>query len=149
MKTAIIYHSSHHGNTKKLVDAIAKAHDVTLINATEDLTADLSGYGMVGFASGIYYGKFHKSVLKAAEKLPKEKKVFFLYTYGAKKEGYTNAISQAVKKSGARIMGEYGCFGFDSFGPFKLVGGIAKGHPTPDEINDAVCFFDSLLEGAV
>lgn len=74
MKTAIIYHSSHHGNTKKLLDAIAKAHDVTLINATEDLTADLSGYGMVGFASGIYYGKFHKSVLKAAEKLPKEKK---------------------------------------------------------------------------
>ena len=27
MKTAILYVSKHHGNTKRLVDAIANAHD--------------------------------------------------------------------------------------------------------------------------
>lgn len=86
MKTAIVYYSKHHSNTKKLLDAIAKNHDVTLIDAIETPNADLSCYDLVGFASGIYYSKFHKSVLQFAEKnLPQAKKVFFLYTYGAEK----------------------------------------------------------------
>ena len=34
MKTAIVYHSYHHGNTKKLLDAIAEKHEVTLIDVT-------------------------------------------------------------------------------------------------------------------
>jgi flavodoxin len=29
MKTAIVYYSQHHGNTKKLLDAIAEKHDVS------------------------------------------------------------------------------------------------------------------------
>lgn len=145
MKTLIIYYSRHHGNTKKLIDAIAAQHDVTAIDATEAQTADLSGYDMVGFASGIYYSKFHKSVLEFAEQnLPEGKPVFFLYTYGAEKKGYTKAITEAVSKSNAKIVGEYGCFGFNTFGPFKLVGGIAKGHPNQADLDGAVKFYTSL-----
>lgn len=33
MKTGIVYESTHHGNTKKLLDAIAKKYEVTLIDA--------------------------------------------------------------------------------------------------------------------
>ena len=36
--------------------------------------------------------------------------------------------------------------GFDTFGPFKLIGGIAKGHPTQSEIDGAVEFYGSLAE---
>ena len=54
MKTAIVYYSKHHGNTKKLLDAIAEKHPVTLIDVTKQPDADLSGYDRVGFASGIY-----------------------------------------------------------------------------------------------
>ena len=93
MKAAIVYYSRHHGNTKKLIDAIAAKHDVTAIDAAETKTADLSGYDAVGFASGIYYSKFHKSVLKFAEEnLPERKNVFFLYTYGAEKKGYISSV---------------------------------------------------------
>lgn len=53
MKTAIIYYSKHHGNTKKLL-AFAKAQ------------------------------------------LPNVKDVFFIYTYGAKENGYTVAIRKAI-----------------------------------------------------
>ena len=67
MKTAIIYHSSHHGNTRKLVEAVARGRDVTLIDASAVRSADLSGYELIGFASGIYFGKFHKNVLEFAE----------------------------------------------------------------------------------
>lgn len=144
MKTAIIYYSKHHGNTKKLLDAIAAKHDVTLINTLETASADLSGYDIIGFASGIYYSKFHKSVLAFAKSsLPENAKVFFMYTYGAEKEGYTKAIREAV--GSAEVLGEYGCFGFNTFGPFKLIGGIAKGHPDQEDLNGAVKFYESLM----
>ena len=38
MKTAIVYYSKHHGNTKKLLDAIAAENEVTLIDVTEQGT---------------------------------------------------------------------------------------------------------------
>lgn len=145
MKTVILYYSQHHGNTKKLIDAIASKHDVDMIDATQFKEADLSKYDAVGFASGVYYSKFHKTVLAFAEKnLPEGKPVSFLYTYGAKKEGYTKAIAEAAGKQHMKIPGEYGCFGFNTFGPFKLIGDIAKGHPTADELQGAVKFYDSL-----
>lgn len=145
MKTAIVYYSKHHENTKKLLDAIAQKNEVTLINILENPTADLSGYDTIGFASGIYYSKFQKSLLKFAEEhMPDGKQTFFIYTYGAKKDGYTKAITEAVKKHYAKILGEYGCFGFNTFGPFKLIGGIAKGHPDKSDLDNAVAFYRSL-----
>lgn len=145
MKTAIIYYSKHHGNTKKLLDAIAKHDDVTLIDVTSNPTTDLSKYDRIGFASGIYYSKFHKSLLSYAETyLPEGAQTFFLYTYGAEKNGYTKAITEAVQKHHAKILGEYGCFGFNTFGPFKLIGGIAKNHPDQNDLNRAVSFYVGL-----
>lgn len=145
MKTAIVYCSQHQGNTKKLIDALSAAYDVTAINAVEADGADLSGYDMVGFASGIYYSKFHKTVLQFAQQnLPEGKPVFFLYTCGAEKQGYTKAIAEAVSGKNARVAGEFGCLGLDTFGPFKLIGGIAKGHPSADELEKARAFYQSI-----
>lgn len=145
MKTAIIYYSKHHGNTKKLLDAIAEENEVTLIDITENPNAALEDYDRIGFASGIYYSKFHKSLLKfAQEKLPEHKSTFFLYTYGAEKAGYTAAITEAVTSRQAKILGEFGCFGFDTFGPFKLIGGIAKGHPDHQDLANAREFYRNL-----
>ena len=80
VKTAIVYASVHHGNTKKVVDAIAKEYVVDLIDATKIKFADLSEYDVIGFASGVYFGKFHRSVLDfARENLPEDKKVFFIF----------------------------------------------------------------------
>lgn len=147
MKTAVVYYSHHHGNTKKLLDAIAGKYDLTLIDASAVTDAALEAFDLIGFASGIYYSKFHRSVLALAEKcLPKGKRVFFLYTYGAEKKGYTEAIRKAVAPSGAEVVGAYGCFGFNTFGPFKLIGGMAKGHPDRQELDGAVQFYEGLLQ---
>ena len=146
MKTAIVYYSKHHGNTKKLIDAIAAKHEVTLIDATQTQSFDLREYDLIGFASCIYYSKFHKTVLEFAQKnLPGKKSVFFLYTYGGKMEGYTKAIRESVLEKSAQIKGAFGCPGFNTFGPFKLVGGIAKGHPDSDDIARALSFFENLI----
>lgn len=146
MKTAVIYYSKHHGNTKKLLDAIAEKHpEVDLFDVTTHPTANLSGYDRIGFASGIYYSKFQKTLLQfAKDNLPDNKQTFFIYTYGAEKKGYTKAISEAVQTHNATVLGEYGCFGFNTFGPFKLFGGMAKGHPNESEIQNAVKFYEEL-----
>ena len=145
MKTAICYYSRHHGNTMQVLESMAQEQEIDLINVTSRIAAHLEQYDCIGFASGIYYSKFHKTVLDFAEKnLPQGKDVFFLYTCGAAKKGYTASITAAVQKHGARILGEYGCRGFDTFGPFRLVGGIAKGHPTPQEVGEALAFYRSL-----
>lgn len=145
MKVLIIYHSEHHGNTKKLAEAIAGQGDVTLLNVSDNSSLDWSDFDLIGFASGIYYQKFHKDILDSAEKnLPAGKKVFFLYTCGIKRNSYTDAIRQIAETKTAQILGSYGCLGFDTFGPFKLVGGIAKGHPDENDINEASAFFRKI-----
>ena len=64
MTTAIVYYSKHHGNTKKLVDAIGSADpSLTLIDVTEQPDAELSSYDRIGIASGIYFTSFAKQVL--------------------------------------------------------------------------------------
>lgn len=146
MKTAIVYYSRHHGNTLRLLEAIrAQDPGVTMIDAGVQSPIDLTAYDRVGFASGIYYSKFQKTVLRAArEDLPERMPVFFLYTYGAKKDGYTRAIAEAAAARNARVLGEYGCYGFNTFGPFKLIGGMAKGHPNDSEIDGATAFYRAL-----
>ncbi len=145
MKTAIIYYSQHHGNTKKLLDAVARENEVDLIDVTKRPDADLSGYDRIGLASGIYYGGYAKQMYAfAQERLPGGKEVFFLYTHGAPSGDFLKGIREITQKKGCREIGAYHCKGFDTFGPFKLVGGIAKGHPTEEEIRGAVDFYRGL-----
>ena len=44
----------------------------------------------------------------------------------------------------SKVIGKFGCKGYDTFGPFKLVGGIAKGHPDEEDIKNAVEFVKGL-----
>ena len=146
MKAAIVYYSKHHGNTKKIVDAIASRFEVALIDVTENTPVDLEKFDCVGFASGIYFSSFAKQVLSFAEKnLPENKVVFFIGTCGVKSPvAYFDAIRKIAKAKNCHELGTYLCLGFDTFGPFKLVGGIAKGHPTQEEIDGVVRFYESL-----
>ena len=146
MKTVIVYHSQHHGNTKKLLDAIKEAFpDVKLVDITKSRIEDLKEYDRIGIASGIYYSKFHKEMLEyIEEKLPEGKQVFAIFTCGRMSKGYTKDIKVLAEKKNCSWGGEYGCLGFDTFGPFKAVGGIQKGHPTEEEIQGAVEFYRGL-----
>ena len=80
-KAVIIYASTHHGNTRKLVEAISDHYEVEKIDAEAEQERDLSEYDLIGFASGIDFGNFYSSVEAFLRKnLPDNKKVFFLYT---------------------------------------------------------------------
>ncbi len=144
MKSIIIYESTHHGNTKKLVEAIAAKHNVEAVSIENAESIDLSGYDMIGLAAGIAFGKFYSRMEGFAAGIPSGHRVFLLYTCGNPSDGYVKNISRTLGTNGVEVVGNYGCKGFDTYGPFKLIGGIAKGHPTENEILGAVAFYEKI-----
>ncbi len=143
MKTAIVYASVHHGNTKKIVEEIAKDQNVDLVDVTQVKEKDLSEYDAIGFASGIYYGKFHQAVLNfGAVNLPQEKKVFLICTHGG--SAAFQSIEIILESKHADLIGKFSCKGYDTYGPFKLVGGIAKWHPDEKDLMAAVDFYKEI-----
>ena len=114
MKTVIVYASVHHGNTKKLVEKIAEECKVDLIDAVQQPKADL----------------------------PENKKVFMICTYGG--NAAYKSLEVILREKKTDIIGKFGCKGYDTFGPFKLVGGIAKGHPDEKDLKAAVSFVAGL-----
>ncbi len=145
MRAVIIYESTHHGNTKKLVDAVAERYGIPAVTVEEAAGMDLGQYDRIGIASGVAFGRFYEKTEKLVEeRLPEGKEVFFLYTCGNDTGKYANSVQAKARAKNCRVLGVYGCRGFDTFGPFKLVGGIAKGHPTRSEIDGAADFYGGL-----
>ena len=145
MKTAICYYSRHHGNTRKVLEAMAGEGGAELIDVTARRAVRLEEYDCIGFASGIYYGTFQEGVLQFARQyLPEGKDVFFVCTYGVFRPGYSSAIGRIARERGCRVLGTFGCRGFDTFGPFRLVGGIAKGRPNERDLDKARSFFRQI-----
>ena len=150
MKVAIAYYSQHHGNTKKLLNAIAEKHEVTLIDVTKKQEYDLRDFDVIGFASGVYYGKLAKQLVSFAQiNLSDGKDIFTIYTFGGNGKDVDTELIQVADKRHCKNVGSYHCYGFDTYGPFKLVGGIKKGHPTQKEISGAVKFFDALYNNSL
>lgn len=145
MKTAICYYSRHHGNTRKVLTAMAGERNVDLIDVTACQAILLEDYDCVGFASGIYGFEFQKAVVNTARQyLPQGKPVFFVYTYGGAKGHGAQSIAEIAREKGCPVLGEFSCKGYDTFGPFKLVGGIAKGHPNERDLEQARRFYREL-----
>jgi len=147
MKTIILYYSNHHGNTKKLVDAIAAAdpENVEILDVTKAGPKDLSGYDRIGAASGIYAGNFGAPLLNyLKENLPSGKNVFILFTSAMNGDKQSSSVRKVIEEKKCLVMGQYHCPGFNTFGPFKLVGGTAKGRPSQKDLDEAVKFYKSL-----
>ncbi len=146
MKTAICYYSRHHGNTLKVAQAMALEGEVDLIDVTTRQAVRLEGYDCIGLASGIYGFEFQKAVVEFARQyLPQGKPVFFLYTYGGFKGTGAKAVAEVAREKGCPILGEFSCKGFDTFGPFKIIGGIAKGHPDQKDLENARAFYREMV----
>ena len=64
MKTVVIYASTHHGNTKKVAEYMAKIITADLIDITQNQNPDITAYDIIGFASGIYFHSFHENIKK-------------------------------------------------------------------------------------
>lgn len=142
MRTLIIYTSVHHGNTRKIVQAMANSINADIVDAAEFDLNNLKNFDLIGFGSGIYMSKFHKNILDLIENmsLVNNKKAFVFSTSGRGIIRFNKPIEEKLKNKGFKISGSFSCKGFDTFGPFKLIGGIAKGRPNNEDIKKAVEF---------
>ena len=147
MKTVICCYSRHHGNTRKVAEAMALEGGVDLIDVTTRQMVRLEEYDCVGFASGIYGFEFHRAVTAFARQyLPEGKPVFFVCTYGGLRGAGAKELEKLARERGCPVLGTFGCKGYDTFGPFRLVGGIAKGHPDEQDLKNARGFFRDMRD---
>ncbi len=77
-KTCIVYRSRYYGNTGDVVRTLARYGKVDVVNLKDRPFPDLSGYKIVGLASGTYRGRMHSSLLKLVKKnlIPEDAKTF-------------------------------------------------------------------------
>ena len=63
MKVLIIYNSVHHGNTEKITKVIADELKTKMVKPSDEEASKWEEYDLIGFGSGIYFGKHHESIL--------------------------------------------------------------------------------------
>lgn len=151
MKTLIIYVSIHHGNTEKIARAIGEVLKADLAKPAEVNAEVISRYDLIGFGSGIYFGKHHVSLFHLIDKLPYQnsKMTFIFSTSGLRKiwliHDFNKPLRSRLLAKGFEVIGEFNCRGWDTY-PFwvKPFGGINKGKPSFKEIEEARCFAKRL-----
>ncbi len=148
----IIYASFHHLNTKKIADEIGNVLKTVPKNFFEVEEGDIKNADIIGIGSGIYMAKFYQGLTrKIAEiKSLENKEVFLFSTSGVKENIVLNRghkdIKKILKKKNVRIIGEFSCLGYDTYGPLKLFGGVNKGRPSKDDIEKARAFAENILQ---
>jgi len=146
MNAVIICESVHHGNTLKVAEAIAGVLGVEIVKPADvDLRA-LSGYDLLGFGSGVYYMRHHKNILNLADQLaPSEfTRSFIFSTSGTGLPVFHAPLKKRLEKKGYSVAGEFTCPGWETLGPLKLFGGISKGRPNEEDLEDAREFAKGL-----
>jgi flavodoxin len=144
MKTLIICKSIHQGNTKKIAEKIAEVLKAE-IKQPEDVK-DISGYDLIGFGSGIYIGKHHKSLFKILDELNiKGKNTFVFSTSGRGQKEDNKKLIDKLKEKGFNIVGNFVCKGLDKFGPLALIGGLNKGRPNEEDFKKAEIFAMDII----
>ncbi len=144
MKTVICYESKDE-SVLKLVKAIEEKFHADIINVTQTRSANLSEYELIGFASEVEDDGFYRDIASfAANWMPRDKKIFFLYTYTVNKDCYCEEIEGTAHFKNCEVVGKYGCAGGNVIGGFKLFGGKTKVHPNDEEIDGALKFYAKI-----
>jgi flavodoxin len=149
MKKLIVYVSVHHNNTEKIARVFANTLEADMKNPEQIDSHSLSVYDLIGFGSGIYFFKHHKSLLEFANRLPqsKNKKVFIFSTSGITKIKALirhGPLKTILQSKGFEVIGEFNCAGFDTVGPLRIIGGINKGRPNDEDLKEAEAFAKNL-----
>jgi flavodoxin len=148
MKSVIVYSSVHHGNTAKVARTMADALGAVLVKTDETPPESLEVYDLIGFGSGIYFGSHHKALIALVGSLHemKGKKAFIFSTSGRGGPGFHKRLKEKLLAKEFQIVGEFACKGFDTFSLLKLFGGINKGRPNKEDLQEAGVFARKLVE---
>lgn len=145
MNTLIICVSIHQDNTYKIAKVMSEALDANILEP-EDVEADnLKDYDLIGFGSGIYWGRFYKRLRKFIKKLPalQEKKVFLFGTTGHG-DIPSKPIEKLLHKKGCIVVDKFSCLGYNTFFWSRFTGRSNEGRPNTEDFKKAGEFAESL-----
>lgn len=151
MESVIICKSVHNGNTRKVAEAVSEVLGCEVKEPKE--VEDIEEYDLVGFASGVYFGSFHRDILELVESTEvKDVSSFVLATSGMPPvpvvHGFESEMKEKLCGSGFDVVGSFNCRGYDEYGPLKYIGGIHTGRPNENDLKDAREFAMEVSENA-
>jgi flavodoxin len=159
MDSLIIVCSYHHKNTERIARAMARELDADVLTPREIDPRDLQSYDLVGFGSGIYSGKHHRTILDLADEISQveDGMAFIFSTCGAPKvamnDGYVEEVHTELRtrlrSKGFRVLGEFCCPGHNTNSFLRLFGGINRGRPNAEDLKDASDFAARVKLGPV
>jgi flavodoxin len=148
LKALILCYSYHHNNTQKVASVIANVLGAEIKSPQDVTPADVAGYDFVGFGSGIYFYKHHKTLQKLADKLPQvnNKPAFIFSTSGeeGKGEKLHTKLREKLQAKGYHILSEFNCPGHDTTIAAKLFGNQQEGRPNQGDLAHAQTFAEDI-----
>ena len=152
MRALLILYSYHHHNTEKVTNVLAKVLNAQIKTPQEIKPEELQEYSLIGFGSGIYGAKHHKSLLDLADRLPQvtDRKAFIFSTSAIMgKEKVANdhsTLREKLQPKGYMIVDEFACKGFNTNSFMKYLGGMNKGRPNAEDLKNAEKFALNLKQ---
>lgn len=152
----IVCASVHHGNTRRVAEAMAAASGGHVYEPGDEALRAAGDCALLGIGSGIYFGHHHRSVLVFAGALEagRNRPAFIFSTSGtgdrlARIAGrhYHRALRNALRDGGFSVEGEFSCRGYDTYAPWRIFGGFARGHPDENDLQNARTFMLGLGRG--
>lgn len=142
-RALILCKSVHHGNTLVVAKTIGEmlAAQVTMPEAVP--YSGLHGHQLVGFGSGVFYGRLHPAIHDWLQGLPDAPETtipaFVFSTSGLPwlSRIWHRSLRHLLARKGFRVIGEFSCRGFDTWGPLRLVGGLNRNHPDARDLDRA------------
>ncbi|WGI30413.1 flavodoxin family protein [Mycolicibacterium aubagnense] len=145
MKSLIICVSKSHGNTRRVADRMAEVLDAEVVEPESVDPETLGEYDLVGFGSGIYYLNVDARLPELISRLPHVPgiRAFTFFTSGARQIpllDYNKPVRNQLASKGFQVLDSFSCRGFDTVGPFGLIGGINRGRPDDRDLERAAAF---------
>lgn len=151
MKAIIVCAGTPEGNTRKVADAIGTTLDARVVAPDEVGVGSLAGHDVVGFGSGIFWQRFHPELRRLVRSLARADRghAFVFATSGLPEFpllSYTRSMRRLLRRKGFEVHDGFVCRGKDTWGPFKLVGGIHKQRPDGTDLAAARTFARRVRE---
>lgn len=149
MKALIVCASVSHGNTARIADAMGEVLAAPVVEPEAVDAGEIGGYDLVGFGSGIFNWQFHPRLRRFVRSLPDgmRGRAFVLATSGLPEPRFrpaTRPFTRALEGKGFTVDDAFACRGYDTWLPFRLVGGVSKAHPDVDDLAAARAFAERL-----
>lgn len=151
MKAVIVCASVSHGNTRRVADSIAQVLGAKVVSPEQADLAELAGADLVGFGSGVFYSRLHPRLTDFVKALPAGRGRAFVFATSGLPEiplaPFTRPLVRLLEGKGFEVDGSFTCRAFDTWTPFKLVGGINKQRPNLGDLAAARTFAGKLRDG--